>query len=146
MIDIDHFKKLNDRFGHLAGDAVLMRMAAILADAIREVDYAARYGGEEFLLLLPETATEGAVKTAERIRVRLGKERFAGYDKKMKVTVSVGVAEFPKHGDTPESIIASADTALYQAKRRGRNRVVRTTLTRRKTATRKRGKKARRRA
>ncbi len=132
MIDIDHFKKVNDRYGHLMGDDVLIGIASSLARSVREVDYAARYGGEEFLLLLPETGLDGAVKTAERIRVQLAGEKYAAGKDKVTVTVSVGVAGYPSHGDTPESIIASADAALYQAKRRGRNRVVRARQVRRK--------------
>ncbi len=121
MVDVDNFKKYNDTFGHLAGDEVLARLASVLRESIREVDCAARYGGEEFAVVLAETGAEGGVAVAERVRARLASETFAGGG----VTVSVGVAEFPEHGDTSESLIANADGALYQAKREGRNRVVR---------------------
>jgi diguanylate cyclase (GGDEF)-like protein len=125
MIDIDHFKKYNDSFGHLAGDAVLMKMALIFTRSIRSVEYAARYGGEEFLIMLPEAEPDGAMEAAERIRSRVVAETFGDGNEQIEITVSIGVAGFPEHGDTPESIIASADAALYEAKRSGRNRVVR---------------------
>jgi diguanylate cyclase (GGDEF)-like protein len=121
MADIDHFKQYNDTYGHLAGDKVLVRVAEILREAIRNVDYAARYGGEEFFVMMPETALEGAAEVADRIRGRLAGQIIAGG----RVTISVGVAEFPIHGDTPEALIATADAALYEAKREGRNRVLR---------------------
>lgn len=119
MADVDHFKKYNDAFGHIEGDQVLTRVAAILRESTRTVDCAARYGGEEFLVVLPETNLEGAVEVAERIRARLASEAFPGG----AITLSVGVAEFPRHGETPEAVITCADVALYQAKREGRNRV-----------------------
>jgi diguanylate cyclase (GGDEF)-like protein len=122
MIDIDHFKEYNDTQGHLAGDAVLARVAALFRESTRSIDYSARYGGEEFLILLPESDPDGAMRVAERIRVRVAAETFG--DGKRPVTVSVGVAGFPTQGDTPESVIAAADAALYEAKRQGRNRVV----------------------
>lgn len=123
MIDIDHFKQYNDRFGHLAGDNLLAKMGSVFKESIRSVDYAARYGGEEFLVMLPETELGGACESAERIRAQVATEAFGNGNK--QITVSIGVAAFRDHGNTPESIIASADAALYQAKRRGRNRVVR---------------------
>jgi diguanylate cyclase (GGDEF)-like protein len=121
MVDIDHFKEYNDAFGHLAGDEMLTRVARVLRESTREVDCAARYGGEEFVVLLPETGVAEAAETAERIRARVAAEALAGG----QITLSIGVAEFPSHGDTPEAMIAAADAALYQAKREGRNRVVR---------------------
>lgn len=123
MIDIDRFKQYNDGFGHLAGDELLTRLARLFRESIRASDYAARYGGEEFLIMLPETAVDGAMEFAERIRARVAAEPFG--DAGQQVTVSIGVAGSREHGDTPEALIASADAALYQAKRRGRNRVVR---------------------
>jgi diguanylate cyclase (GGDEF)-like protein len=124
MVDVDHFKKYNDSFGHLAGDGVLMRVATILREATREVDFVARYGGEEFLVMLPETAMPEAQEIAERIRGRIAEESFSG----RRITVSIGVAEFPLHGHTPEHVIAAADEALYEAKREGRDRVRRAGL------------------
>ncbi len=142
MIDLDHFKKYNDTYGHLAGDEVLAAIGAVFADCIREVDYAARYGGEEFLVMLPQTALPGAVEVAERIRTRFAEETKSD-DKDVSLTLSIGVAEYPKYGDTAESIVAAADGALYQAKRRGRNRVVRATAKQQKSTPRARGKQAR---
>ena len=132
MIDIDHFKEYNDSFGHLAGDNLLGKMASVFQESIRTVDYAARYGGEEFLVMLPETELRGACESAERIRARVATEAFGDGNK--QITVSIGVAAFRDHGNTPESIIASADAALYQAKRRGRNRVVRASMGREEKA------------
>ncbi len=143
MIDIDHFKKFNDTYGHQAGDEILTRMGAILGDCIRKVDYAARYGGEEFLILLPRTDLNGAVEVAKRIQARLAEEEMGGED---AITLSIGVAEYPKHGDNADVVIAAADAALYQAKHRGRNRVVRASATKRKSTARRRGKQARKRA
>ncbi|HEY6108321.1 MAG TPA: diguanylate cyclase [Gemmatimonadales bacterium] len=124
MVDVDHFKKYNDSFGHLAGDGVLTRVAGILREATREVDFVARYGGEEFLVMLPETAMPEAQEIAERVRSRIAEESFSG----RRITVSIGVAEFPLHGQTPEHVIAAADEALYEAKREGRDRVRRAGL------------------
>lgn len=120
MADVDHFKRYNDDYGHLAGDAALARVAEILREATRGVDCPARYGGEEFLVMLPETALARAAAVAERIRARVAAETFG----EGKITVSIGVAEFPPHGETPEALIATADAALYQAKDKSRDRVV----------------------
>ena len=121
MADVDNFKPYNDALGHLEGDAALERIAAILRDTSRDVDCAARYGGEEFVVLMPETEMQGAVEMAERIRTRLAEDGAIG----PKLTLSVGVAQFPADGETPEALLARADAALYQAKRDGRNRIVR---------------------
>ena len=121
MVDVDHFKKFNDTYGHQAGDEVLAGVAAALQECVREVDCAARYGGEEFVIVLPETPAEGAIDVAARIRSRLAAEMFPGG----KVTVSLGIAEFPADGETPEFVLRAADAALYRAKREGRDRVVR---------------------
>jgi diguanylate cyclase (GGDEF)-like protein len=121
MADVDLFKAYNDEFGHQAGDEVLKRFAAVLGECTRGTDTAARYGGEEFIVLLPEAPGERAGQVAERIR-----ERMEGHQPNGKrVTVSLGVAEFPSNGDTGEAVIGAADAALYQAKREGRNRVIR---------------------
>jgi diguanylate cyclase (GGDEF)-like protein len=121
MTDVDNFKPYNDAYGHLEGDAALARIAAILRDTSRDVDCAARYGGEEFVVLMPETEMAGAVEMAERIRTRLAGDAVIGE----ALTISVGVAQFPADGETPEALLARADAALYQAKRDGRNRIVR---------------------
>lgn len=120
MMDVDHFKNYNDSHGHLAGDEVLTRVGALLRECTRGVDCSARYGGEEFVLVLPETGVDRAVEVAERIRARLAKEGFSNG----RITLSAGVAQFPKDGDTPESVLSSADAALYRAKGDGRDRVV----------------------
>jgi diguanylate cyclase (GGDEF)-like protein len=121
MLDVDNFKRYNDAHGHQAGDAVLRGLGAVLQEATREIDFSARYGGEEFFVLLPETDLKEATEVAERIRTRLKERIFLGG----RVTVSIGIAAFPQHGETPEDLIAAADAALYQAKREGRDRVLR---------------------
>ncbi|HLZ47011.1 MAG TPA: diguanylate cyclase [Gemmatimonadales bacterium] len=120
MADVDLFKRYNDEHGHPAGDVVLKRVAAIMREASRDVDFVARYGGEEFLIVMPETELEGATEFAERIRKKLAKEKLpAG-----RITISLGVSAFPMHGDTPDQLIAEADAALYLAKRAGGDRVI----------------------
>jgi diguanylate cyclase (GGDEF)-like protein len=121
MADVDHFKEYNDAYGHLAGDEALARIARILRETTRDVDCAARYGGEEFVVLMPETRATGAIETAQRIRTRLATDEVVGG----KLSVSIGVAQFPDDGDAPESLLARADAALYRAKREGRDRVLR---------------------
>jgi diguanylate cyclase (GGDEF)-like protein len=119
MIDVDRFKQYNDTYGHLAGDEVLRKMGVVLKEATRDLDVTARYGGEEFICLLPECDLANAVIAGERIRNRLAKETFEGGT----VTISVGVAEFPTHGENPAAVIAEADAALYEAKAAGRDQV-----------------------
>jgi diguanylate cyclase (GGDEF)-like protein len=123
MIDVDHFKKFNDKHGHLAGDDVLAAVGSITKQASRSVDCPARYGGEEFAILLSESDLDGAVEVGQRVCELLAERSFEG----SKITVSIGAAEYPADGDTPEAVIASADAALYRAKRQGRNRVARAT-------------------
>ena len=120
MLDVDHFKKYNDAYGHPAGDEVLKKVANILRNCTRAGDCTTRYGGEEFAVLLSGKGGETALQLAERIRERVAAEDFVGG----KVTISGGIAEFPAHGHTAEAVISSADEALYEAKRGGRNRVV----------------------
>ncbi len=120
LADVDHFKQYNDTHGHLGGDAVLVKIAEILRQTTRGVDSVARYGGEEFLVMLIEAPIATAAAVGERLRARVAGEEFGGG----RVTVSVGAAEYPTHGETPEELIASADAAMYQAKGEGRNRVV----------------------
>jgi diguanylate cyclase (GGDEF)-like protein len=124
IMDIDHFKTYNDTYGHLAGDEALRRTGFLLKESIRTSDYAARYGGEEFILILPETGAEDGVEMAERIRNQIAEKEMGSDGSPLKVTVSVGVASFPRDGDDPHSLMKRADAALYEAKRRGRNRVV----------------------
>ena len=124
MIDVDHFKLYNDTCGHLAGDEVLKNIAAIFKGSIRESDCVGRYGGEEFLIVLPETVADDAGRIADRIRSRLAEEDFPAGPQTVKITISGGIASYPGNGRSPESLLRSADAALYQAKNRGRNRVV----------------------
>lgn len=129
FLDLDDFKQVNDRFGHRVGDAVLRRVSALLQqgpDGLRRSDFSARYGGEEFCVILPETSLAGGVTKAERIREAVEaldwSEDASGMDR--RVTVSIGVSAFPQHGNTPEQLLQIADSALYGAKRRGKNAVM----------------------
>ncbi|HEV7366896.1 MAG TPA: diguanylate cyclase [Gemmatimonadales bacterium] len=121
MADVDEFKKYNDAYGHPAGDEVLKRVANILLSCTRAVDCTARYGGEEFAVLLTGTSGDEALEVAERIRSRVAESEFPG----RKITLSIGMAEFPQDGFTADVVVSNADEALYEAKRGGRNRVVR---------------------
>jgi diguanylate cyclase (GGDEF)-like protein len=123
LLDIDHFKALNDTHGHLAGDQVLASVARTIAESIRSVDYAARYGGEEFLVVLPETTTSTARELAERICLRVRETPCQYQDQSLTVTLSIGVAGIRGSDDTADGIIARADHMLYEAKGAGRNRV-----------------------
>ena len=126
MCDIDHFKKVNDTYGHAAGDEVLKQFAQILRDEAREIDRVGRYGGEEFLLLLPGTVLDSAVTFAERLRQRVDDHTFSFEGGTLKRTMSCGVAAWPhpRIGGR-EEMLKAADDALYVAKELGRNRVVR---------------------
>ena len=125
MVDVDHFKRINDLYGHDAGDRVLCGVANRLTARLREVDTAARFGGEEFAILLPQTPKEGAKIVAERMAAVVRREHFEFDDGSASVTVSVGVAESRDvTGSSPDSLIKAADGALYLAKSRGRDQVV----------------------
>jgi diguanylate cyclase (GGDEF)-like protein len=124
MIDIDHFKLINDRFGHPAGDSVLRQLAVFVGQTIRDVDVAARYGGEEFAVIMPGTGPGQGVLAAERIRQVVMDHTFIPECREHRVTVSIGVAQFQgKSGINTEDLIREADIALYRAKTNGRNRV-----------------------
>jgi diguanylate cyclase (GGDEF)-like protein len=123
MLDIDHFKAVNDTYGHPAGDAVLKEVAALVKKSVRDVDVCGRYGGEEFVVLLPQTTLEGALVVAERIREAVRAKGFDLRGEARKVTVSLGVAEAPEHGIQARELIAAADDALYHSKQNGRDRV-----------------------
>ena len=123
LLDIDHFKALNDSHGHLAGDQVLKSVAKTLSHSIRSVDYAARYGGEEFVIVLPETSTSTAQELAERIRAQIQSDSYQFNDQSLKVTLSIGVAGIRDSDETADAVIARADQMLYEAKRAGRNQV-----------------------
>lgn len=125
MMDIDYFKKINDNFGHPAGDSVLKDLADIFEELIREVDSVGRYGGEEFLFVLPGTDPEGAYRLAERVRRRIDSMPFSvPSGEEVDVTVSGGISSYlPEDGDrlTADELLGRADRSLYRAKRRGRN-------------------------
>lgn len=124
MIDVDHFKKYNDTYGHQAGDVALARVGTVLKESIRDVDRAGRYGGEEFAVVLPETPLAAALVVAERIRARMEGEKLPVKSGEASVTLSIGVAERPTHAATAAEIVAVADAALYDAKEEGRNKVM----------------------
>ena len=123
MVDIDHFKECNDHYGHLVGDAVLREAAKTVKENIRQVDFAGRYGGEEFAVIFTETDKEQAKFAAERIRKAVEDKRIEVYDEELRITVSIGIATFPEDGQQVQILIDKADSALYQAKESGRNRV-----------------------
>jgi diguanylate cyclase (GGDEF)-like protein len=124
MLDIDHFKKINDSYGHPTGDLVICALASICRKASREIDVVARLGGEEFAILLPETGIQEALAVAERIRAAVENTLVKSLgDVEFRFTVSIGVAEQQPEDKSEETLIGMADTALYQAKTSGRNRV-----------------------
>ena len=124
MLDIDHFKQVNDGYGHLQGDVVLQKVASQLQKELRSYDCAARYGGEEFVAILPDSTLKESVFVADRIRLAVQGTRYGGQLAKLSLTVSLGVAAFSKeHSQTVDGFIKQADDALYRAKANGRNRV-----------------------
>lgn len=124
LLDVDHFKRCNDTFGHQAGDHVLASMARLLHDAVRQSDLVARYGGEEFALLLPETSLHNAARLAERLRTSIADLRLSWEGDPIPFTVSVGVASIEaESGADAHALVAAADAALYAAKQGGRNRI-----------------------
>lgn len=123
MLDIDHFKDYNDRYGHLVGDVVLRDTAAIIKNSLGDVDLACRYGGEEFCVILPETNKKGGLRVGERIRWAIENHSFKAYDEVTNVSISIGISTFPDDSVLMEELIDNADKALYQAKETGRNRV-----------------------
>lgn len=124
IADIDHFKHLNDTYGHQFGDAVLRRVAQLLKEGVYETDFVGRYGGEEFGIVLPRADSAGVLRKAETIRARIEAEVFSQGLEKVRLTVSIGIAHFPRDGRAPEEIVGRADAALYAAKEGGRNRVL----------------------
>lgn len=145
VIDLDHFKRVNDSYGHLTGDAVLLAVAETMGDMLRDRDLLARFGGEEFVALLADVDAGEALRVAERLRARVADtvvtqvgdppqavptqgdplvgEKLSGRPDQIRVTVSAGLASFPQHGETVTALLAKADAALYDAKHAGRNRV-----------------------
>lgn len=125
LLDLDHFKRLNDTFGHQAGDLALVETAKIIKATLRRHDLVARYGGEEFAMLLPETPADRAILAFERVRSAIENAEIKYDSVRLPVTASLGVASFPHHlVNKPSDFITLADAALYDAKRSGRNRVV----------------------
>jgi diguanylate cyclase (GGDEF)-like protein len=120
LLDIDHFKRVNDSFGHEAGDVALRVLSDCMRQELRGVDTAARYGGEEFAVILPQAGVDGAVAVAERLRMRIERTEVPGVG---HITASFGVATFPLHATSRDTLVVTADRALYQAKNTGRNRV-----------------------
>ncbi|MGI8549877.1 MAG: diguanylate cyclase [Dehalococcoidia bacterium] len=124
MLDVDHFKTVNDTYGHPAGDAVLRSLATVLSAGLRRSDLAARYGGEEFVLLLPETAGAQGQELAERLRRAVEAMRVDQEGKQIQITCSFGVGAYLECGDSSAAVLRSADEALYRAKEAGRNRAI----------------------
>ena len=124
IADIDHFKRLNDGYGHQFGDFVLKRVGALLRESVYETDFVGRYGGEEFAVVLPRAEPEGVLRKAEAIRARIEAENFSHGLESVRISVSIGIAHFPRDGGGSAEVVAAADAALYRAKESGRNRVV----------------------
>lgn len=124
LIDVDHFKRVNDQFGHQVGDEVLCRFGTLLGETIRNVDYAGRYGCEELLAVLPETCRREGIEIAERLRGLVESERWSQAGSNLgTITISVGVVAYPEQSGTVEELFFAADLALYRAKNGGRNQV-----------------------
>jgi two-component system cell cycle response regulator len=124
MVDVDHFKSVNDEYGHAAGDRALRAIADALRSNTRVFDSLARYGGEEFVVVMPGTGLDDASQAAERLRVAVEETPFmCDPARVIRLTVSIGVGCSPLHATTPEALLRAADVALYAAKRAGRNRV-----------------------
>jgi diguanylate cyclase (GGDEF)-like protein len=123
IVDIDHFKKVNDTYGHHVGDVVIRELGHILKRMRSGSDLVARFGGEEFCVLCDQTTTEGAAQLAERVRVELGQTSFDTEHGPLQVTCSLGVATYPDHATSQETLFEAADRALYAAKHAGRNQV-----------------------
>jgi diguanylate cyclase (GGDEF)-like protein len=123
IFDIDDFKQINDRYGHIAGDEYLRIIGGVLKNSLREQDVCGRYGGEEFILLLPETGLTGTRRVGEKIRSRVEQLKVPYQNREMRTTISGGIACYKPSVASAEDLIAQADRALYQAKFRGKNRV-----------------------
>ncbi len=123
MLDVDRLKEYNDVHGHLQGSEVLRRVSQVVSGELRGVDVLAKYGGDEFVVILPRTDRQGAHILAERIRAAVEAHKFPGEDDGIKITSSMGIARFPEDGESSRDLLESADAALYDAKRSGRNRV-----------------------
>ena len=125
MLDIDHFKSVNERFGHQRGDEVLVELARRVTGSVGDIDTFARYGGEEFVFILPETNLEGGLAVAEKLRLATHRILLRrGQGRRRPLSVSIGVACVPEHATSPEEQLRAADEALYEARLQGRDRVV----------------------
>ena len=124
MVDLDHFKQINDTYGHLVGDVVLREVAHLVRGSVREIDLVGRFGGEEFGVVLPDADRDLGIQIADRIRQTAANTVIMAYDEQVGVTVSIGVSLYPQDGDTADQLIEQADAAMYQAKGMGRNRTV----------------------
>ena len=126
LVDIDHFKRINDSFGHDVGDEVLREFAVRLATNVRAIDLPCRAGGEEFVVIMPDTPLEAAERVAERLRLHVSGSPFrvSGVEEPLQVTISIGVAATVGAGDTPEALLKRADEGVYEAKACGRNVVI----------------------
>ena len=122
LIDIDHFKEINDKSGHLAGDMVLRRFARLARDSIRSSDIFGRYGGDEFMKILPDTDLQGSIVHAERLRLLASQLDYQDVLAQPRISISIGAAQY-RHGEPITTLIQRADKALYRAKQLGRNRV-----------------------
>lgn len=124
LLDLDRFKMLNDNYGHAIGDKVLLGISGVAKATLRTSDWLSRWGGEEFLALLPETDESGALQIAERLREAIEDFSISLNNQKISTSASIGIASYPRDGDTPDFLVKAADAALYEAKKSGRNRVV----------------------
>ncbi len=136
MLDLDHFKEVNDRYGHQTGNVILREVSNIIEQCVRDIDVVARYGGEEFVVILPQTNEEDAAIIAERIRETVKKNCFPNSNgqREIRITVSLGVATYPEGIHNLDQLLEKVDRALYQAKADGRDRVCRAEKTKRRTA------------
>ena len=122
FFDLDDFKEINDRYGHLVGSHILMEMATVILTGVRDTDMVARYGGDEFVVILPETGLEMAVRVAGRMREKIAEHVFnGGRNLRLRLTASFGLSSFPEHSQSPQQLIADADAAMYEAKAAGKN-------------------------
>ncbi|HEV2860451.1 MAG TPA: GGDEF domain-containing protein [Pyrinomonadaceae bacterium] len=122
FLDLDDFKQINDRHGHLVGSHVLMEMASVVLASVRDTDVVTRYGGDEFVIILPETSMDQGLLVADRVRERIGAHAFTGgRSLRLRLTASFGVASFPEHAQSPQQLISIADTAMYEAKAARKN-------------------------
>ena len=124
LMDIDHFKEVNDTYGHQAGDYALKTIAQIIMAQIRKSDIACRFGGEEFMIILPDTGPESAIQKADAFRKSISDRVYEFGGKEFSITISIGIAVYPVNGTENDQILSKADAALYEAKRAGRDQVI----------------------